>query len=41
MESSAPSDCEVRAVITFLNAESVTGSENHCRLTNVYGAFYP
>ncbi len=38
MESSAPSDCEMRAVIKFLNAEDVTGSEIYCRLSNVYGA---
>ncbi len=30
-----PSDCEVQAVIKFLNAEGVTGSEIHCRLSNV------
>ncbi len=38
MESSAPFDCEVRAVIKFLNAYGVTGSENHRRLSNVRGA---
>ncbi len=32
------SDCEVRAVIKFLNAEGVTGSEIHRRLSNIYGA---
>ncbi len=36
MESSVPYDCEVRVVIKFLNA-SVTGSEIHRRLSNVYG----
>ncbi len=38
MESSASFDCEVRAVINFLNAEGVTGSEIHRRLSNIYGA---
>ncbi len=35
MESSVPSDCEVRAMIKFLNVESVTGSEIHRRLSMV------
>ncbi len=35
MESSASSDCEVRAAVKFLNAEGVTGSEVHCGLSNV------
>ncbi len=38
MGSSASSDCEVRAVIKFLNVEGVTGSEIHQKLSNVYGA---
>ncbi len=38
MESSAESNCEVRALIKFLNAKGVTGSENHRRLSNVNGA---
>ncbi len=37
MESSAPSDCEVRAVIKFLNA-GVTGLKIHRRLSNIHGA---
>ncbi len=41
MESSTPSDCEVWTVIKFLNAEDVTGSEIHRRLSIVYGASYP
>ncbi len=41
MESSVPSDCEVGAVIKFLNAEGVTGSEIYHRLRNVYDAPYP
>ncbi len=32
-----PSDCEVQAVMKFLNA-GVTGLEIHRRLSNVYGA---
>ncbi len=40
MESSALLDCEMRAVIKFLNVESVTGSENHRRLSAVCGAPY-
>ncbi len=36
MESSAPFDFEVQVVIKFLNAEGVTGSEIHRRLSNVY-----
>ncbi len=40
MESSTLSDYEVRAVIMFLNAEGVTGSEIHRRLNNLYGAPY-
>ncbi len=38
MRSSALSDCEVRAMIKFLNLEGVTGLEIHHRLSNVYGA---
>ncbi len=38
MESSALSDCGVRAVIKFLNMEYITGLEIHHRLSNVYGA---
>ncbi len=41
MESSAPFDYEVRAVIKFLNVDGVTGSEIHRRLSNAYGAPYP
>ncbi len=40
MEGSAPSDREMRTVIKFLNAEGVTGSEIHHRLSNVYDAPY-
>ncbi len=38
MESSALFDCEVRAVIKFLKAEGVIGSEIQHRLSNVHGA---
>ncbi len=38
MESSAPSDSEVQAVIKFLNMEGVTRSEIHRRLSNGYVA---
>ncbi len=38
MERSAPSDCEVRAMIKFLNVEGVPGSEICHRLSNVYDA---
>ncbi len=38
MEISGLPNCEVRAVIKFLNTEGATGSEIHCRLSNVYGA---
>ncbi len=41
MENLVSSDSEVRAVIKFLNAEGVTVSEIHHRLSNVYGAPYP
>ncbi len=41
MESSAPSDCKMRPVIKFLNAEGATGLEIHRRLSNVYCAPYP
>ncbi len=41
MESSAPFDCEVWAVIKFLNAGSVSGLEIYCRLINLYSALYP
>ncbi len=37
MEISAPSDCEVRTVIKFLDAEGVPGSEIHRRLSNLGG----
>ncbi len=40
MESSALCDCEVRAVIKFLNAEGVTRLEIHRRLNNVCGELY-
>ncbi len=40
MESSALSDCEVWAVIKFLDVEGVTGLEIHLRLNNVYDAHY-
>ncbi len=38
MESSSPSDCEVRAVIKFLNAEGVAWLEIHRKLSDVYGS---
>ncbi len=38
MESSALSDCYVRAVIKFLNVECVIGLEIHRKLSNIYGA---
>ncbi len=41
MESSAPSDCEVRAVIMFLNTEGVAGSEIYRKLSSIYGTPYP
>ncbi len=41
MESSVPSDCEVRAVIKFLNSEGVTMLEIHHRLSNVHNAPFP
>ncbi len=41
MESSVPSDCEVRAVIKLLNVEGVIELEIRRRLSNVYGAPYP
>ncbi len=41
MESSAPFDCELRALIKFFNVEGVTVLEIHRRLSNVYGAPYP
>ncbi len=41
MESSALSNCEVQAVIKFLNAECVTGLEIHHRLSNIHDASYP
>ncbi len=37
MESSTPSDCEVRAASKFLNVGGVSGLEIH-KLNNVYGA---
>ncbi len=37
MDSSAVSDCKVRAVIKFLNVEGVTESKIHRRLSNVHG----
>ncbi len=36
VESSAPSDCEMRAVIKFLNSKGVTGLEIYRRLSNVH-----
>ncbi len=33
-----PFDCEIRAVIKFLNVERVSGVEIHWRLCAVYGA---
>ncbi len=36
MESSAPSDCEVQAVIKFLNVEGVSEVEIYRRLSNMY-----
>lgn len=33
-----PSDCEVRAVIKFLNAEKIAASEIHRRMSSVYGS---
>ncbi len=38
MESSAPSDRKVQAVIKFLNTEGVTWLKIHRRLNDVYGA---
>ncbi len=32
-----PYDCEVRAVIKFLNAENVPATEIYCRICAVYG----
>ncbi len=40
MMNSAPSDCEVRAAIKFLNVEDVTGLEIYRRLRNIHGAHY-
>ncbi len=40
MESSAPSDSEVRGMIKFLNVEGVTGSEIHRRFSSVYSEPY-
>ena len=33
----APTDCEVRSVIKFLNAQSIVPIEIHCQLCQVYG----
>ncbi len=41
MKSSAVSNCVVRAVIKFLNAQGDSGSKIHHRLSNVYGAPRP
>ncbi len=38
MDSSVLSDCEVQAVIKFLNVEGVTELEIHRRLSKVYDA---
>ncbi len=38
MENSPQFDCEMQAVIKFLNAEGATKLEIHRRLSNVYGA---
>ncbi|KFM63861.1 hypothetical protein X975_08668, partial [Stegodyphus mimosarum] len=36
---SSPTDCEIRAVIKFLNARNVKPAEIYQRVTEVYGEY--
>ncbi|KFM63558.1 hypothetical protein X975_24458, partial [Stegodyphus mimosarum] len=36
---SSPTDCEIRAVIKFLNARNVKPANIYCQVTEVYGKY--